>query len=265
MKVSIVMPLHNPDQSLIQKIKKRLKNQKFKGDWELISESGKGLAANMNSGIQKAKNPIIVSLHQDCFPVDNDWLKNLTDPLKSEGVVASVSKVELPLEYWKRFDPISKILSVKEQNILTPLMDEKGCAYKKETLLKVGLFDEKTFRTAGEDFDMYLKLLKEGEIKYPETKVLHYHFYSWKSRFRKELQLSNGFGVLVRKFGKDLPGRKFGFLRAIPILGFPFFFKGFSPKKLGFSSIFAPFVFFVVNLIYSFGFWKGFLRGKQTI
>ena len=35
-----------------------------------------------------------------------------------------------------------------------------------------GLFDGKNFRTAGEDFDMWIKLNKIGKISYPNCRVL---------------------------------------------------------------------------------------------
>ena len=225
-----------------------------------------GYAASMNLAIKKAKSPIIVSLHQDCLPSSNSWLRNLIQPLNDNETVTTVSKVHLPFSFWNNFDPIAKILSVKEQKIITPAMDIKGCAYKKSVLIKVGLLDEKHYRTAGEDMDLYLKLSNAGKIVYPNAKVIHYHNHTWKNRFKKELQLSNAYGALCRLHSKELNKKYLGFAKAIPILGFPLFLYYINIKKLGFSlSLLAVPVYFLVNLIYSYGFWKGFLRGKQTV
>lgn len=266
MNVSIVIPIHNPDKLLLDKVIKKVKSQKFSGKIEIIQvDKGLGLAASMNYGIKKAKNPIVISLHQDCVPSSNSWLKNLIEPLKDKHTICSVSRVHLPFDFWNAFDPIAKILSVKEQKVLHPLMDEKGCAYKKKEMIRLGLFDEKNFRTAGEDMDMYLKMRKTGKIAYPDAEVIHYHKHTWKNRIGKELQLANSQGALTR-INKEMGGRLIGFFKAIPLLGFPLFILSINPRKLGFFlSFLAVPLYLIINLIYSLGFWKGFLMGKQTV
>jgi GT2 family glycosyltransferase len=300
MKVSLLFVLYSPDNVILQKILKAIENQDKKIEIELIFinkliskttenilkefenkheskntnievkwikvPSGMGYARSMNLAIRKAKSPIIVSLHQDCLPSSNSWLKQLIEPLKDKDTVTTVSKVHLTFDFWKDFDPIAKILSAKEQKIITPAMDIKGCAYKKSVLMKVGLLDEKHYRTAGEDVDLYLKLKESGKIAYPNIKVIHYHKHTWKNRFKKELQLSNSQGALCRLHPKDIKQKYIGFLKAIPLLGFLLFLYYIDIKKLGiFLSLLAIPVYFFVNLTYSYGFWKGFLRGKQTV
>jgi GT2 family glycosyltransferase len=260
------MPIYHPDRDLLEKIIKKVKSQKFSGKIEIIKvEKGLGLAASMNYGIKKAKSPIVVTLHQDCLPSSNLWLRNLVEPFKEKEVVCSVSKVHLPFDFWNKFDSVAKILSSKEQKIITPAMDEKGCAYKKTVLLKLRLFDDKNYRTAGEDLDMYLKLKKSGKIAYPNAEVLHFHKHTWKNRINKELQLANSQGALTA-IHKEMKGRYAGFFKALPILGYPLFIFSINPQKLGISlSILALPLYLLVNLIYSYGFWKGFLMKKQTI
>lgn len=267
MNVSIVLPLHKPDKSLLNKILKAIKNQKFSGRKEIILvDEGLGLADSLNYGIKKAKYDIIVSLPQDCIPSSKYWLDTILKPLAKGNVVATTSKVELPYELWNNFDRISKILSSKEQGVFTTLMDERGCAYRKNILLEVGLFDGIKFRTAGEDYDMYLKLASKGKIEHTNAKVIHYHRYTWRNRFKKEIQLSNGFGSCVRIFGRRMIFRSKGFIRAIPLLGWPFFLYKLKIKKLGLiNSILAIPLYLFVNFLYAYGFWKGFLMGRQTV
>ena len=144
-------------------------------------------------------------------------------------------------------------------------MDEKGCAYKKELFSKAGLFNEKDYRTAGEDFDMYLKIKRHGKIAYPDAKVYHYHNYTWKKRLRKEYQLSNAFGALFRNNLFNLPKWYIGITKAIPFLGYLLFLPGINPKKIGYLSLPAILLYFPVSLIYSIGFWQGFIKGRQTV
>ena len=264
MNVSIIIPLYNPDKEILERLIESLKKQKFNGKIEVLKIDKKlGLAESMNYGIKKARYDIIVTLHQDCVPENENWLSNLTAPLKEEENIASVSKVELPYEFWKKFSFIAKIMSAKEQRIITPLLDEKGCAYKKEVLIQVGLFNEREYKTAGEDFDMYLKLKGIGKIAYPDAKILHYHKHTNKNRFKKELQLSEGFGVLVRRNKTKMPKWWLGIIKAIPILGWPIFLVNFPYKKWIIGGLFWILFSLIVNFVYSYGFWKGIIRGKQ--
>lgn len=264
--VSIIMPINNPDKEIINRIDRTIKEQDYKGKINIIKvERGLGLADSLNYGIKKAKTGIIVSLHQDCIPDSKDWLRKLVEPLNDKEVVASVSKVELPYELWKSFSLPTKIVSVKEQKIITPLMDEKGCAYKKSALVRAELFDGKNFRTAGEDFDMWIKLRKQGKIAYPDCKVLHFHRHTFKNRLKKELQLSNGFGALVRIYGKEMPKSRIGFLKAVPIIGWFIFLANFSYLRMKLASLLWIPLSLLVNFIYVAGFWKGFIQKKQTI
>jgi GT2 family glycosyltransferase len=266
MNVTIIMPLYNPNKEILKKIEKTILEQDFEGKISLKKiDKGLGLADSLNYGIKKSKTEIVVSLHQDCVPTSKDWLKRLVKPLEREKIVASVSDVELPLKFWKSFSFFARIMSVKEQGMLRPLMDEKGVAYKKSILKKVGFFDGKNFRTAGEDFDMYLKLKKEGEIAYSGAKVLHFHEHNFRNRIKKEYQLSNGFGALVRIYGKEMPSWFVGLLKAIPVLGWPIFLIKFPYLKMPLGGFVWIVLSMIVHVIYVFGFWKGFLKGRQTV
>jgi GT2 family glycosyltransferase len=192
------------------------------------------------------------------------WLKNLIDPFKDDDVVATVSKVELPFEFWNKFDMVGKILSAKEQMIITPLLDQKGCANRKSALLKVGLFNCDNFATAGEDYDMYLKLIKIGRIIYPDAKVLHYHKHTGKNRWAKETQLSNSIGALIRIHGTKIHHWYVGILKAIPIIGWPIFLLQCKPFKIKHLTLVAIPLGLALNFVYMKGFWSGFCGGKQT-
>ncbi|MBM3206798.1 MAG: glycosyltransferase family 2 protein, partial [Candidatus Staskawiczbacteria bacterium] len=232
MGVSIIIPVHNPDKEILKKILVELKNQSYKGKSEIIQINiGKGLAESMNTGFRKAKNEIVVSLHQDCIPQGKFWLENLVKPFKEKRIIATVSKVELPISLWESFDKIAQALTLKELGVIQPLLDEKGCAYKRSVLKEVGFFDEKNFRTAGEDFDLYIKLKNKGIIAYPEATVIHLHKTTGFSRLNKERQYANGFGTLVRIYGTKMPGWHKGLIKAIPLIGIIPLLVSFPYKK----------------------------------
>lgn len=265
MNVSVILPLHKPEKNLLERIIKQLKNQKFKGEFEIIKvEKNLGLAASINYGIKKAKYNIVASLHQDCLPENEKWLQNLVNPLKEKKVVSSVSDVELPLEIWDKFGWFAKALTLKELGILTPILDGKACAFKKKVLKEIGLFNEKDFHTAGEDFDLYIKLVKKGKIAYPHCKIFHIHKTSFKNRLKKELQYANAFGALTRIHGKHLPSWKKGVIKSMPILGIIPLFKFPIQKSI---NLFFPHLILIpaLHFIYVLGFWGGFIKKKQTI
>lgn len=266
MDVSIIIPIHNPDRKIISDIDRSIKNQKFKGKIEVIrvEKSGWGLAKQINYGIRKAKNKIVITLHQDCIPKDEKWLSNLVKPLENKGVVASVSSVELPKSIWDEFDVFAKALTINELGIIKPAMDEKGCAFKKEALIKAGLFDEVNFRTAGEDLDMYSKLIKIGKVVNSKAIVLHIHPTSLLKRLKKVKQNANGMGAIIRIHGTRIGGKN-SLIRAAPILGWlsiilKFNFKPEPRLYINYLTI-SP----IVHLVYLYGFWKGYLMGRQTI
>ena len=263
--VSIVVIAHSPNETT-KKALEVLKKQKYRGRKEMmvISEN-KGLAENMNIGIKKAKYNLVVTLHGDCIPEDDRWLEKLVKPFENKEVVATVSDVYLPPNLWSKFDIFARALTLNEKNTIRPLLDEKGCAYRKKILEEIGLFNYKDFRTAGEDFDMYIKLKKKGQIAYPGCKIIHIHPTSFKKRLRKNYQNANGFGALVRIHGKQMPKWYLGILRASPVLGMvPFIFS--YPFRKG-ALLFPVYLLAspIFHLSYFYGFWKGFFEGKQTI
>ncbi len=267
--VTIIIPAKNrskQEKIFLDKILKTLKNQDYLGSVKVMKiEKDFGLADSLNYGIKKAKTELVVSLHQDCLPSSRSWLRNLLEPFKDLEVVTTVSKVELPYAYWKTFDLFAQLMSVKEQKIITPLMDEKGCAYRKSAIVKAGYFDGKKYRTAGEDFDMWLKLKELGKLSYPDSKVFHYHKYTFKNRIHKEYQYSNGAGALIRIHGRKIPTWYVGVLKSIPLFGWlPFLIK-FPYRRIGFVSLLWFPLSLFINFIYCFGFWKGYFEGKQTI
>jgi GT2 family glycosyltransferase len=244
-----------------------LKKQKCSGKKEvLVISEDMGLAENVNYGIKKSKYDIIVTLHHDCIPVEEDWLEKLVAPLKNKEVVAATSKVKLPDEVWGRLGKFTKSIMLKERGTITPLLDGKGCAYKKKTLEKIGLLDEKRFKIAGEDFDMYIKLIREGKIAYPDVSVMHYHPTTLFARIKKVGDVwGRGDGANVRIHGKKMPEWKARIAKATPVIGIAVLIVSFPFKKS--FKFYPPYLLLtpIIHMLYIYGFWKGFISGKQTI
>lgn len=266
MNASIIIPIFNPDRDVLKKLLQAVKSQKFKGKFEILEiEKNMGFAKQINLGIKKSKYEIVVELPQDCIPANEYWLENLVEPFKDKKVIASVSKIRLPDFLWKNFGIFAKAANIKEKGVITSLLDGKGGAYRKNVLKSVGYFDEKNFKTGGEDFDMYMKIREKGIIAYPRAEILHYHPTTYIKRLKKTYQYSNGGGAIFRIYGLKMYKWYFFFIKALPIFGlvatifsFPFNKKETRLFPIYFLGSFPD------HLYYLFGFWKGFLMGKQT-
>lgn len=194
-----------------------LKFQTFKNIEIILSEKG-GLAKSLNLGISEAKNPIIVSLHQDCVPSTPFWLEELIKPFSNLNVVATCSQIE----------------DVYAKKRYTPLLDGKGCAYRKSALKEVGSFDEKTFLNSGEDMDMYLKLKQIGKVEYPPVSVFHYHKGYLSATGYKKYQNANTWGCLFRIYGFGLNGWWKPFFKFFNLKYTYWFLRGFILKRQDF-------------------------------
>lgn len=222
-------------------------------------------ASSMNEGIKKARNNLAVVIQQDCIPVSEFWLDNLVAPFKDKRIVATVSRVRFPDELWSQLNILAKAIMIREKGVNTPLLDEKACAYRKDILNKTGLFNDKDFKTAGEDFDMYIKLKKCGIIGYPDAEIIHYHPINFKSRLSKIEQYANGTGTLVRIHGKDMPRWYIGMSKAIPLLGIAPFILSFPIRRSLWLYPVYVLITPILHYLYIKGFWKGYLSGRQSI
>ncbi|MEK6915322.1 MAG: glycosyltransferase [Nanoarchaeota archaeon] len=250
------------DMKIINNFTKRARNMKTR---TIKVDSKLSFAESMNAGLKNSKYENVVVIQQDCIPTSSNWLGSLIEPLYQSNVVATTSKVIYPDELWNSMSLFTKSIMLNEKGTITPGLDEKACGYKKEILGKVGFFNEKEFKTAGEDYDLYIKLKKIGKIAYPDASVYHYHPMDFKSRIKKIRQYSNGFGALFRKTGLELPRWYSGIIKSTPIVGIFGFILAFPYKK---GAELFPIYLLLVPILhgnYMMGFWEGFLKGRQEI
>jgi GT2 family glycosyltransferase len=268
MDVSIIVPAYNPNKDILDMLTKSVKSQKFSGKVEfIIVDEKKGFSTQINIGIRKAKYGIVVELPQDCVPKNENWLENLVSPFKDKKVVASVSRIEYPNEYWDNFSYLTKGIMIKEKGVITSSLDGKGGAYRKSTIESIGMFDEKNFLSAGEDYDTYIKIKDKGIIAYPPgAQIVHYHPTNFLQRLRKHYQYANGYGALVKIHGKNMTKWWAGILKAIPLFGLITYPISYPWKKGGIS-IFPAYIAASImdHFYYVPGFWKGYINGKQTV
>ncbi len=223
--VTIITSVYSiPDKDLLE-LAKSVKAQKYKGKIRhiFINDNSKrkisipgaevinhrkslGLATVLNKGFKMAKAEYLVSLMDDCVPSSDAWLSTLLKPLEQEDVAATTSNVELPVQFWNKFGYFAKILTEKEQRIIVPGLDEKGCAYKKSILEKFGYLNNGEFKNGGEDTDLTVKIEQsKWKIVKTNAKVYHNHHFTFNSRLRKEVQYARLSGLVSRKYFFKLP------------------------------------------------------------
>ena len=221
----ITTVFYEKDEILIR-LAKSIKNQKYSGKINHIfindnvnqprkipsltiinNKSNLGLASTLNKGFKLAKTGIVISLMDDCLPSSRDWLRKLISPFSDQKVAATTSNVEMPQKFWDNFDYFAKALTEKEQKIITPGLDEKGCAYRVSALKEFGYINDKEFKNGGEDTDLTIKIEQSNKWKlvHSEAKIFHNHFFTFRSRIRKEVQYARLSGLVSKKHFFKLP------------------------------------------------------------
>jgi hypothetical protein len=219
--LTIITSVYYADEEFLKKISDSVKSQKYSGEithifindniknplkikgLEIINNKENiGLARVWKKGFELAKTEIIITLMDDCLPASEDWLGKLIKPLERQDIAATSSKVILPKKFWEKFDFFAKALTEKEQRtiIMPSGVDEKGCAYKKSLVDKIGGFNTKDFKNGGEDADLSCRLCKNYRIVSSEAKTYHFHDTNLKKRIKKEIQYAQIAGIVARKY-----------------------------------------------------------------
>lgn len=231
--VSIIIPLHNGE-STIGQVLDSLMAQHMPEDTEVLvvndfsvdgsrevvlrhpigervhfrlvdNAENMGLAATYNRGIALSKGALIVLLQQDCVPMGPRELEKLLDAMGDEDVVAAYSTSITPRTLWETYPFWQKVLFSRWVDMPISRFDGKLDCIRRSALERVGPFDERTFRTSGEDRDMEIRLKRVGRVVKSEAMVIHVQNASERFTFldyiRKDAQLSEGAGAIFRKWG----------------------------------------------------------------
>jgi len=278
-RVSIIIPSHNGGR-LLKKVIKKARSQEY-GNKEIIvvddfsdikdkelekiknihlirNDKNLGLAASLNKGIKFSTGEYIVTLLQDCIPYSKKWLKELVFLLEKKKAIAVCSRVKNDPLIWESQDDLVKSLTKNHPSFYSPRLDEKGRIYKKSYLEKAGFFDEKNFKFAGEDWDLYYKLSKLGKVVGGvKPYVIHKHFFNLEKLFWTKSIYGFSFGRLFRIYHFKLEDWFMGsFLRTLfPFWGIVKGIKdGFGRKRKSKIIKFS----IKLNYLYTINFIKGF-------
>jgi len=319
--ISVVIPAYN-DAKTLELTLQSIFNQEYEGDMEVIlvddnstddtpnlakkynlkyirHECNMGLAKSVNDGVKHASYNYICIIHSDIV-LDKKWFSKMIPYLVLDDTVAAVTAPSIvPKEVWNKWGFWEKALhsweilwSEKVKNYeyggevdYTPI---KNDIFKKDVFLEVGGLDSVTYRVACEDVDICKKLQKKG-YKILSLPLPTYHMHSSHATglstilFRKNPQLSEGQGVLFRKYrvrAWDINNQIFKTAAIITL------FSPFNPIRILGVLYIATIIFgnavrafkvqkdlkvlflvppvklldYFLDVIY---FWKGFITGRQ--
>jgi GT2 family glycosyltransferase len=131
-------------------------------------DGDKGLGAARNLGIRKASSELVAMIDTDVV-LTKDWHKRLVKHFEDPKVAAAMGTTI----YGYGFPPIQRLYEYWRWR----LREGWGCTntvFKRDSVLEVGNFDE-TIAGAGEDYDLYKRILVAGYKWVWDRKVIVYH------------------------------------------------------------------------------------------
>lgn len=285
-KKEIIAIYDNPKNKIDSNMVKFLKKNKVR---LVINKENKGLAGSYNEGIRLARYNKVFLMHEDCYPNKKDVLSNCSKKM-DEGFDIVNAMTIIPVKIWEKYDFWNKILTYRYIGMESTALGKASLLHK-NIIKKIGYFNERDYKTAGEDIDYAVRIRKENvrESSAPDL-VIHNHWANKSSFFKvlkKEWQMGEAHGVCKRKYGFKKIGmfdieRRAVFLFLIligaifywpimilgllPFLGIPFYqaLKNFIKTGWTFGLFTYPFLGIVILFTQTFAAIKGFLTSKQS-
>lgn len=227
MKIDIFVCTHNRHKELVECLKsiKKLKSEfslfvidssdkKLSKSYQklvdkyIYDKSLKPLSKKRNLAIESSTSEFIAFTDDDCI-VDKGWIVELLKGFKDKKI-ACVTGLTLPFKgyestnYEKRysFGKIGKKEKVIEKKLINNLWrigHGNNMAFRKEVFKKIGLFDEAlgvgSEGLAGEDTDMFYRIIKNGyKIVYNPNAII-YHKHLVKDEELPKIAYRNGFAI----------------------------------------------------------------------
>jgi len=249
-----------------------------------------GLAGGYNEGTKSATTDYVITMHQDIVLTDRDSFSKMVTPLLEDKRVWATYPVLLhPHEVWKQYPFWQKCMFSRLVDKKSPMLTGKFDCFSRKLLESENFFDNKTYRTAGEDSDLKIKMSRRGLKSIdPNVEVIHLQSieksFGLKKFIKKEAQYAEAQGVVLRKHGiHDIKGVILSFFRQILLVGLliPFvnFFAAiliivyaFMYTKLVYEEeyrdpriVLVPFINIYLLFVALFVSVRGFIRGRQVI
>ena len=249
-----------------------------------------GLSYSYNEAISKVKTPLVITLQSDSIIKSKKGVSLLVNEfLKDSEVVASCSLQITTMKIWDKYNFWQKCLFSRMAGKVLSGRNGRFCCFSIKALKQVGLFNNKFYRTAGEDGDMFYRLMQIGNVVDVDTLAFHLHSmnnkFILKDYIYKENQLAEAVGAtmvhnlkrssimnwltaLIRPiliFGLLIPKINLVFLLLVLIFIFYITKEVFLRNYKDIRILALPFI--NLFLIFSFTFYllKGIITRRQTL
>ncbi|MFH1209738.1 MAG: glycosyltransferase [archaeon] len=316
--ISIIVPLYNNEKT-IKRCLDSIKNQRYNGRLEIIIVDdnstdkslekvkslknikiikhtiNRGLANSLNEGLKVSIYPSVCIIHADCIIPDKNWLSKLIEEKTDKKIALVNARLVLPSEMLKKTDfwnmvmitnKMNKVLKTGSRyNTVFEKEDSRMVLIDKKIINKFGLFDAKTFKIAGEDTDLILRLTKAGYlIKETNLSLFHMHTFkqnnAWFWLIKKTAPIGEASGViyrrhkfLINKFWNPLTSTILylsvfiPYVRIVSVSAIIFIslYYAYNISKYikNHKVLILPLFKICKDLITIFSFWKGFITNKQ--
>lgn len=184
----------------------------------------KGLASSFNQAIKIAKTDFIIFTHQDVILNNNLSIIKLEKIINKNPDVFYIFPIVChPRHIWNKYNFWQKCLFSRYVNAKHYSPIEKFDCVNRQKLIELGCFDEKHFRTAGEDLDLMIRANRK-KLQYicSNIQAIHLHNknpdFSFKDLVKKEKQYAETKGVLLRLYGFKIPNFR-SFFREVIFIG----------------------------------------------
>lgn len=215
-KISIIVPIYNGEKYL-EKLVSKIKEQEINKKIELIAlvtkskdtslKKAKELfdivleiekfnhAKTRHEGALKSSGGILVFITQDILPYDNQWLKNLIEPL-NEKIIASFSR-QIAYEEHSNIEKIIREFNYPNKDRLCnkEMKEKNGRKNIFYSDASSAIIKEKFFELGGYDFevptneDVYLanKIVENGYsfLYVSQSRIWHSHQLSLKDTYKR--------------------------------------------------------------------------------
>lgn len=266
--ISIIIPTHNREKYLIRALNS-LANQNFSlDDFELvvvddgsnnktkdtiqkfnsqlnikyIRQNHLGVSQARNLGIKKSRGEIIIFFDDDAI-ADKNWLKNISQIMKTEDVVTGRVK-PIKNNIWQYFAPH---YNQGNKPIKSPVLLEGNCVIKRKVFEIVGRFDSNLdYGHEGEEFISRARQ-KYKIMYYPEMLIYHDYASGLINYFKKQIKFGEKTAYLKIKKSK---------LKKEEV-------KNFKLNKLPFSKkIYIKIIAKIGSWFHKFGYLVGYFKYK---
>lgn len=163
----------------------------------------RGAAAARNLGIHAAQGDIICFTDADCVPQPN-WIEEVTRPLRENETITAVKGVYIShqrqvvarfvqVEYEDKYDGMAGLPQID-------FVDTYSCAYRRQTLLENGGFDETIAYV--EDQELSFRLAAQGCVLVfqPTAVVAHRHSATLHQYARKKFWIGCWKARFIRRY-----------------------------------------------------------------